>query len=348
MTGGRRSRAAPVLAASLAVLAGAAFGGTVSRVSAVSTSAGLELRVFAAGISESRIFLLQAPGRIVLDIAGAETNTAAPSIPVNSGGVKTIRTAQYKPDVVRIVIDLDGGLPTYRLSRVAAGFLLLFPRELTEAPPVIEVVKPKAAESMPAAAPAAVPANPSAESRPGADSQIKIIPQDAAPLAVSVPAPKAFRISAAADVLLFRDETLASVYGKPAGYGGRVDVRLSDFAGFWAGLDYLRRSAAVSGATRTVRIIPIEAGVKFVMSRGMLAPYIGFGAAYFLFREETPSGTVSRDAFGWTSLAGVLLRLGPTLTLDFCARYRRLPVDLALRSFDAGGFHFGGAFGLAF
>ena len=118
---------------------------------------------------------MDSPPRIVLDISGAGRSTTAASLPVNSGGVKAVRTSQYKTDVVRVVIDLEGALPTYRLSRVAAGFLLLFPRDLPDSPPVIEVVRPKAAVSSPPAAAVAAPAKPAAESRPAADSAIKRI-----------------------------------------------------------------------------------------------------------------------------------------------------------------------------
>jgi hypothetical protein len=245
------------------------------------------------------------------------------------------------------------------LSRIETGFLILFPRALAAAPPVIEVVKPESslkADIPPKAAPAAAaPESPAPgaaipgrkdDKPPAAAPSPKRMVDPPAAVPAALRPKKIFRITAAADLFLFRDEALAAAYGKSLNWGGRLDVRLFDFGGFWLGLDYDRRSAA--GGTRTIRLIPIEAGFKFVMSRGALAPYAGFGATYFLFREETPAGAVSLHAFGLTSTAGILFRLGRIFTFDCFARYRRLPVDLAARSFDAGGFHFGGGIGLTF
>jgi hypothetical protein len=349
MTFSRRRRALPILGAALAWagLAGPAFAGVLSRVTAASTAAGLELRIYASGFFDSRIFLLDHPNRVVLDISGVGENAAAPLTAVNEAGVLSVRTSPFTADVVRIVIDFEGEYPTYKLSRIDTGFLILFPRALPASPPAIEIIRPEPSgkAAMPSK-PAPVPEKKAETPPPPAPPPVRVI---AAPAAV-LPPPvreKIFRVTAAADLFLFRDEALAAAYGKSVNYGARVDAGLFDFAGLWLGADYYRRSTAAAG-TRTISLIPIEAGIKFIMSRGVLAPYIGFGASYFRFREETPDETVSQGAFGLTSTAGILLRLGGGFFLDGYVRYRRLPVDLASRSFDAGGFHFGGGISMAF
>jgi hypothetical protein len=190
----------------------------------------------------------------------------------------------------------------------------------------------------------------SAAAEMNAQSQNVDVRHDTAPSAAPSAAerPKIFRVTAVADLFLFRDASLAETYGETVNYGGRLDIRILEFGGLWLEADYARRAAAAAEGTRTIRLVPIEAGVEFIMSRGALAPYIGFGAVYFLYHEETPAGIVGLNAFGLTSTAGILLRLGRSFTLDGYVRYRRLPVDLAAGSFDAGGFHFGGGLGWAF
>ena len=346
--------------APLAGLAGPAFGGVLSRISAASTAAGLELRVNASGFFDSRIFLLDHPNRVVLDISGVGENAAAPLTAVNEAGVRSVRTSQFTADVVRIVIDFEGEVPTYKLSRIETGFLILFPRTLPAPPPALEIIRPEPSDKAAIASkPAPTAGLPEGSAAKPAVSEKKAEtpppPSPAPARVITAPAEvlsppareKIFRGTAAADLFLFRDEALAAAYGKSVNYGARMDARLFDFGGLWLGLDYYRRSSAAAG-TWTISLIPIEAGIKFIMSRGVLAPYIGFGASYFRFREETPDGTVSLGAFGVTSTAGILLRLGRGFFLDGYVRYRRLPVDLALRSFDAGGFHFGGGISVAF
>jgi hypothetical protein len=366
MTIGGRRRAAGILAALLmgAGLNGAAFGGTVSRVTAASTAAGLEIRIFAAGFFDSRLFLLDSPKRIVLDISGVGENTAAPLTEVNAAGVRSVRASRFTSDVVRIVIDLEGDVPTYKFSPTDAGFLIVFPKPMAAEPPISEIVKPEPAKTAGAPAKTGADALPPQKTETKAAAPEKKIepppvtvppPSERAQIAIPVPEAaaereKIFRVTAAADLFLFRDAVLAEAYGKAVNYGCRLDVRLLEFGGFWLGADYYGRSASdtVTGGTRTIRLIPIEAGIKFIMSRGALAPYIGFGASYFLFREDTSSTSVRLEAFGLTSIAGFLFRLGRSFFVDGFVRYRRLPVDLAVGSFDAGGFHFGGGLSWAF
>lgn len=358
MNSAGRFRAALILGAALAwaALPGPAFGGAVSRVTAASTAAGLEIRIFAAGFFDSRLYLLDHPHRIILDISGAGENTAAPLTAVNQDGVLSVRVSQFTSDVVRIVIDLEGEVPTYKFSRVDAGFLIVFPRALAVEHPTFDIVKaaPAPAKPSPAETPPAKTEEKAAVPEPKIESPripvsppVRIQPGPAAALPDSG-RPKIFRVTAAADLFLFRDAGLAEAYGKAANYSGRLDVRILDFGGVWLEADYYGRTSTATGETRTIRLIPIEAGLKFIMSRGALAPYVGFGAAYFLFREEKSFTVVSLQAFGVTSTAGILLRLGRSFFLDGFVRYRRLPVDLAVRSFDAGGFHFGGGLSLAF
>jgi len=64
-------------------------------------------------------FTLSNPARLVIDIQGARlTAPVALYDGKNRGGVRNIRYAQFKPDVVRIVIDLDA-LKDYQVERAA-------------------------------------------------------------------------------------------------------------------------------------------------------------------------------------------------------------------------------------
>ena len=59
---------------------------------------------------EVKDFLLSSPDRLVLDVVGARLSEGAPALydGVKRGGVLNLRYSQFRPDVVRIVLDLDG------------------------------------------------------------------------------------------------------------------------------------------------------------------------------------------------------------------------------------------------
>ncbi len=100
--------------------AGAGAGARDGEVKAVSVqpAAGrVEIVIDVAGAVEVQDFTIANPARLVIDLKGARL--AAPAVLYdgqNRGGVKNLRYAQFRPGVVRVVVDLDV-LKDYRLER---------------------------------------------------------------------------------------------------------------------------------------------------------------------------------------------------------------------------------------
>src|SRR5688572_24696673 len=83
--------------------------GSVTSVSIVPTSGRAEVVVSVNGDVALQDFMLAGPHRVVLDITGARLGmTASMYDRIARGGITNIRLAQYKSNVVRIVLDLDG------------------------------------------------------------------------------------------------------------------------------------------------------------------------------------------------------------------------------------------------
>jgi type IV pilus assembly protein PilQ len=103
-------------------LAGTPLGGRDGEIRAVSVrpAAGhVEVVIDLQGAIEVQDFTLNGPARLVLDLVGARL--AAPATLYdgqNRGGIRNVRYAQFKPDVVRVVIDLDV-LKDYQVERGA-------------------------------------------------------------------------------------------------------------------------------------------------------------------------------------------------------------------------------------
>jgi type IV pilus assembly protein PilQ len=120
-----------LLAAGLTVAAPAwAEGPGTGEVTAVSLapSAGkAEVVIAIKGAVDVRDFVLGSPDRLVLDVVGAKLSDAAPAEydGVKRGGVLNLRYSQFRPDVVRIVIDLDGP-KQYEVSRQGESIKIAF------------------------------------------------------------------------------------------------------------------------------------------------------------------------------------------------------------------------------
>jgi type IV pilus assembly protein PilQ len=100
--------AAGLLAAAAAPTGGAARDGEVRAVSVLPAAGKVEVVIDLQGAVEVRDFTLANPARLVVDLVGARlTGPGAAYDGTNRGGVRNVRTAQFQPGTVRVVIDLD-------------------------------------------------------------------------------------------------------------------------------------------------------------------------------------------------------------------------------------------------
>src|SRR6266567_1812183 len=93
--------------------------GEVRAVSVLPASASVDVVIDLRGAVDVQDFTLPSPARLVLDLQGARL--VAPAVLYdgqNRGGIKNIRYAQFRPGVVRVVIDLDV-LKDYQIERRA-------------------------------------------------------------------------------------------------------------------------------------------------------------------------------------------------------------------------------------
>jgi len=89
----------------------------VTAVSVVPTPGHAEIVIALDGVAEVRDFVLRDPARLVVDVVGATLRQSGAAYDgVQRGGIKDIRYSQFRPDVVRIAIYLDGERD-YRLEK---------------------------------------------------------------------------------------------------------------------------------------------------------------------------------------------------------------------------------------
>jgi type IV pilus assembly protein PilQ len=101
--------------------------GEVTAVSLAPAAGKAELVIAVKGAVDVRDFMLTSPDRLVLDVVGATLGDAAPAAYDGTvrGGVLNIRYSQFKPDIVRIVVELDGP-KAYEVSRKGQAIKVSF------------------------------------------------------------------------------------------------------------------------------------------------------------------------------------------------------------------------------
>jgi type IV pilus assembly protein PilQ len=133
--------------------------GEVKAVSVLPAARSVEVVIDLQGAVEVQDFTLASPARLVIDLQGARL--AAPAVLYdgqNRGGIKNIRYAQFRPGVVRVVIDLDV-LKDYQIERRAGQVRVKIGTERTAFAAWSSQSQPTLA-ALPAAAPS--PAAPAA------------------------------------------------------------------------------------------------------------------------------------------------------------------------------------------
>jgi type IV pilus assembly protein PilQ len=101
--------------------------GEVTAVSLAPSGGKAEVVIAVRGVVDVRDFVLASPDRLVLDVVGAKLSDAAPAVydGVRRGGVLNLRYSQFRPDVVRIVIDLDAP-KAYEVTRQGESIKIAF------------------------------------------------------------------------------------------------------------------------------------------------------------------------------------------------------------------------------
>src|SRR5215211_8265062 len=101
--------------------------GEVTAVSLAPAAGKTEIVVNVSGMVDVRDFLLSSPDRLVLDVVGAKLGGTTASLydGVKRGGVVNLRYSQFRPDIVRIVVDLDGP-ETYKIDRSSGTIRVSF------------------------------------------------------------------------------------------------------------------------------------------------------------------------------------------------------------------------------
>src|SRR2546427_9144627 len=91
--------------------------GEVKAVSVVRAAGSVEVVIDLRGAVDIQAFTLASPARLVVDLRGRRLVPPAVLYDgANRGGIKNIRYAQFRPGVVRVVIDLDA-LKDYQVER---------------------------------------------------------------------------------------------------------------------------------------------------------------------------------------------------------------------------------------
>jgi type IV pilus assembly protein PilQ len=218
-----------VVAAAPRALAGGGSGrdGEVRAVRVLPAAGSVEVVIDLRGAVDVQDFTLANPARLVVDLQGARL--VAPAVLYdgqNRGGIKNIRYAQFRPDVVRVVIDLDV-LKDYQVERRDGEVRVKIGSERT-------AFVAWSSQTVADAAPAA-PAVPPAASRGGEAARVAApVPSGEAATIdtyLATHATESLQSQAARITVTWENADLKEVVAGFAAFSGRTIILSKDIAG---------------------------------------------------------------------------------------------------------------------
>ena len=118
-------------AAPLVRAAGDPLTGEVTSVSVLPSPGRAEVVIAVRGSVDVKDFVLREPDRLVLDVTGARLSGGTMRYDgVNRGGVRNVRYNQFRPDVVRIVLEMDVA-KDYKVERTGDAIRISFGADRT-------------------------------------------------------------------------------------------------------------------------------------------------------------------------------------------------------------------------
>ncbi len=319
---------APILL--LPAIAAAQQSGTaiLTEIRSVTLTGEIDFEIRITGKFTYTLTELTAPPRLVLDLEPVQRRWAVNEMSVGAFGVLAVRVSQYSSRVTRVVFDLTGAKPLYRIGQNPEGIRVAF----------------SAPEETPAAQP------PKAEVKPQPKPPVKAPVTAAAPAAPFRPIPSTM-IGGGVVTYRLADERFTEIFKSQTGWAAEFELSQLLLPGSQVrpgfGLDYVRQTK--SGLS-TLSETPTTLGLDVVTLSGLLvyavrpvSPYLEIGVALTRYRESSELQNTEGRATGLALQAGILVHLGKLDAVKFklFGKWTKASVLVNDIQADLGGLAFG-------
>lgn len=147
-------------------------------------------------------------------------------------------------------------------------------------------------------------------------------------------------------------DPLKTEYGTSMGYGGEINLSLSNYVDIWFGAMHHPQQYNVRADARS-SLTPIDAGVKIKIPVPVLGtPYFGAGAVSMTYAEKAAGVETSHHGLGYCVQAGIVIPpcsgracSKALFSIDLFLNYTRCEVDIDGRPFDVSGVRVGVGWG---
>jgi hypothetical protein len=135
------------------------------------------------------------------------------------------------------------------------------------------------------------------------------------------------------------DKSFKDIYGSGWMAGGEIGFRIIRRLDVWFGGAYFSREGNLTFTQEKTKlsIQPIEGGLRFRFTTGMISCYASAGLNHYQYKESNPIGEVKATAIGYVGKLGIFMKIVDGLQIDFNLGYSYCKMKPADFEINVGG-----------
>lgn len=146
------------------------------------------------------------------------------------------------------------------------------------------------------------------------------------------------------------EKSFKDMYGEGITFGGEVNIKLWRFIDLWLVGNYYSKEGELPFTKESTKmtLIPLGVGVKLMIQRDVINPYIGIGPVVYIYEEKNPIGKADGTGIGIIGEIGCYFRIAGGFLVDASVNYSYCEVKPQKIKADLGGIQAGIGLGYSF
>lgn len=307
----------------------------------------LEAHLVVERLLNYKSFPLSNPNRLVIDLFQVTKFSCNSYIEVIDLGIKSIRVAKNRPDVIRVVFDLAEKAPFYKIKETSKGLVAVFWFGEEKKEKVAEAAPPKLEKEI--AKPEEV------EKKEEIEKPMEKTPPILPPEIIEQEEEMTFSIGLNSGFCFMHASRFQDIYGNSSPFTGvetvfKFPLRKKEYIGVSLSFKFISDKGLSSYEKSKLEITPVTFSALYSRQYGLFYPYIGVGADYLNYSENSPETfdkpIYSSKTWGLHFEAGTYIYLTSFLSFKLFAKYQSARLKENGTDINLGGNVYG--FGLAY
>lgn len=146
------------------------------------------------------------------------------------------------------------------------------------------------------------------------------------------------------------EKSFKDMYDEGVTFGGEINIKLWKFINLWLVGNYYSKKGSLpfTKESTEMTLIPIGGGIKLILKKNVINPYLGLGPVLYIYKEKNPIGAADGTGIGVIGEIGCYFRIIGGLLIDTSVNYSYCEVKPQKIKADLGGIQAGIGLGYAF